>query len=190
MSGRPIRLFNHGRHSRDFTYVEDVAEGVIRAADRVAAPDPAWDPARPDPGTSSAPFRIYNIGNSRPVELLDFIAALERELGRRAVTEPLPAQPGDVADTFADTARLEAATGWRPETPVAEGVRKFVAWFRAYHSPSGPEIPEWADSRSDSMTCIASRPAKAVLTGALMSISSPAKPPSGCWYRSSASSTS
>jgi UDP-glucuronate 4-epimerase len=132
--GRPIRLFSAGRHSRDFTYVDDIAEGVIRAADLVATPDPAWDPARPDPATSSAPFRIYNIGNSAPVELVDFIAALERELGRTAVREPLPPQPGDVPDTFADTRRLEAATGWRPETPVEEGVRRFVAWFRAWHA--------------------------------------------------------
>jgi UDP-glucuronate 4-epimerase len=132
--GRPIRLFSAGRHSRDFTYVDDVAEGVIRAADLVATPDPAWDPARPDPATSSAPFRIYNIGNSAPVELLDFVAALERELGRKAVREPLPPQPGDVPDTFADTRRLEAATGWRPETPVEEGVRRFVAWFRAWRA--------------------------------------------------------
>jgi UDP-glucuronate 4-epimerase len=130
--GRPIRLFNAGRHSRDFTYVDDIAEGVVRAADLVAAPDPAWDPGRPDPGTSDAPFRIYNIGNGAPVPLLDFIAALERELGRPAVRELAPPQPGDVPDTFADTARLEAATGWRPRTPVAEGVRRFVEWFRGY----------------------------------------------------------
>ena len=131
-AGRPIRLFSEGRHSRDFTYVDDIADGVIRAADLVATPDPAWDPARPDPGTSSAPFRIYNIGAGRPVGLLDFVAALERELGRAAIRGPLPPQPGDVPDTFADTRRLEAATGWRPEPPVAEGVRKFVEWFRAY----------------------------------------------------------
>jgi UDP-glucuronate 4-epimerase len=132
--GRPIRLFNHGRHSRDFTYVDDIADGVVRAADTIAAPDPGFDPAAPDPGTSAAPFRIYNIGNGRPVELLDFIAALERELGRAAVREYLPAQPGDVPDTFADTSRLEAATGWRPRTPVEEGVRRFVAWFREYEA--------------------------------------------------------
>jgi UDP-glucuronate 4-epimerase len=133
-AGRPIKLFNHGRHSRDFTFVDDIAEGVIRAADRIAAPDPGFDPARPDPGTSDAPFRIYNIGNGAPVELADFIAALERALGREAIREYLPAQPGDVPDTFADTARLEAATGWRPVTPVEEGVRRFAAWFRAWRA--------------------------------------------------------
>ena len=130
--GRPIKLFNEGRHSRDFTYVEDIADGVIRAADRIATPDPAFDPARPDPATSNVPFRLYNIGNSTPVPLIDFIAALERELGRPAVRELLPLQPGDVPDTFADTARLEAATGWRATVGVDEGVRRFVAWFRAY----------------------------------------------------------
>jgi len=130
--GRPIRLYNAGRHSRDFTFVDDIAEGVVRAADAVATPDPAWDPAAPDPGTSSAPFRIYNIGNGAPVELLDFIAALEAALGRRAIREDLPPQPGDVPDTWADCARLEAATGWRPATPVAEGVARFVAWYKAY----------------------------------------------------------
>jgi UDP-glucuronate 4-epimerase len=133
LEGRPIRLFNHGRHSRDFTYVDDIVEGVIRASDRIAAPDPAWDPAAPDPATSDAPFRLYNIGNSAPVRLADFIAALEDALGRKAVRELVPLQPGDVPDTWADSARLERATGWRPATPVAEGVRRFVAWYRDFH---------------------------------------------------------
>jgi UDP-glucuronate 4-epimerase len=130
--GRPIRLFNEGRHSRDFTYVEDIAAGVIAAAGHIAAPDPAFDPASPDPATSTAPFRLYNIGNSRPVELAAFVAALEDALGRPAVRELLPLQPGDVPDTFADTSRLEAATGWRAEIPVEEGVRRFVDWFRTW----------------------------------------------------------
>lgn len=134
-AGRPIRLFNHGHHSRDFTFVDDIADGVIRAADQVATPDPGFDPVHPDPATSDAPFRIYNIGNSEPVALLDFIAALEREIGRPAVREYLPAQPGDVADTFADTRRLTAATGWRPVTGVDEGVRRFVAWYRDVWAP-------------------------------------------------------
>jgi UDP-glucuronate 4-epimerase len=133
LEGRPIRLFNHGQHSRDFTYVDDIVEGVIRASDRIAAPDPAWDPAAPDPATSDAPFRLYNIGNSAPVRLADFIAALEDALGRKAVRELVPLQPGDVPDTWADSARLERATGWRPATPVAEGVRRFVAWYRDFH---------------------------------------------------------
>jgi UDP-glucuronate 4-epimerase len=132
--GRPIRLFNEGRHSRDFTYVDDIAAGVIAAADRIAAPDPGFDPARPDPATSDAPFRLYNIGNGAPVELLDFIAALERALGRPAVRELLPLQPGDVPDTWADTARLEAATGWRPQVGVDEGVQRFVDWFRGWEA--------------------------------------------------------
>jgi UDP-glucuronate 4-epimerase len=132
VEGRPIKLFNEGRHSRDFTYVDDIAEGVIRAADTVATPDPAFDPGHPDPATSNAPYRIYNIGNSRPVELGVFIAALEDALGRPAVRELLPLQPGDVPDTFADTRRLEAATGWRAEVGVEEGVRRFVEWFRTW----------------------------------------------------------
>lgn len=132
LEGRPIRLFNHGNHSRDFTYVDDIAEGVIRASDRIAAPDPAWDPAAPDPGSSNAPFRIYNIGNTAPVSLADFIAALEDELGRKAVRELLPMQPGDVPDTHADCSRLVRDTGYRPATPIREGVRHLVAWYRAY----------------------------------------------------------
>ena len=136
--GRPIRLFNEGRHSRDFTYVDDIVEGVIRASDRPALPDPDWDPADPDPATSDAPFRLYNIGNGAPVELADFIAALERELGRPAIRELLPLQPGDVPDTFADSSRLARAVNWCPATPVAEGVRRFVAWFRDWRAAQAP----------------------------------------------------
>jgi UDP-glucuronate 4-epimerase len=132
LEGRPIRLFNEGRHSRDFTYVDDIVDGVIRASDRVAEPDPAWDPAAPDPATSDAPFRIYNIGNTEAVALTDFIAALEAALGKTAVREYLPLQPGDVPDTHADSTRLMAATGWAPTTPVAEGVARFAAWFREW----------------------------------------------------------
>ena len=130
LEGRPIRLFNEGRHSRDFTYVDDIVEGVIRTSDTPALPDPDWDAARPDPATSNAPFRLYNIGNTEPVELAHFIAALEDALGRKALRELLPLQPGDVPDTFAATDRLHAATGWRPATPVAEGVRRFADWYR------------------------------------------------------------
>jgi UDP-glucuronate 4-epimerase len=132
LEGRPIRVFNRGRHSRDFTYVDDIVEGVIRASDRIAEPDPAWDPAAPDPATSDAPFRIYNIGNNAPVQLADFIAALEDALGRRAERELLPLQPGDVPDTYADSTRLVRATGYRPATPVAEGVRRFAEWYLSY----------------------------------------------------------
>ena len=131
-AGRPIRLFNAGHHSRDFTFVGDIAEGVVRICDRPAAPDPGFDPATPDPATSDAPFRLYNLGNGSPVALLDFVAALEAALGRPAVRELVPAQPGDVADTLADCSRLFAATGWRPATPVAEGVARFVDWFRVW----------------------------------------------------------
>ena len=132
LEGRPIRVFNNGHHSRDFTYVDDIVEGVIRASDRIAEPDPDWDPSAPDPATSSAPFRIYNIGNSAPVELADFIAALESALGRPAIRELLPLQPGDVPDTYADSSRLARAVNWRPATPIAEGVRRFVAWYLDY----------------------------------------------------------
>jgi UDP-glucuronate 4-epimerase len=132
LEGRPIRLFNEGRHSRDFTYVGDIVEGVVRAADRPARPDPGFDPMAPDPAASDAPFRVYNIGNGAPVELADFVAALEDALGKKAVRELAPMQPGDVADTWASTARLEAATGWRPATPLAEGVRRFADWYLAW----------------------------------------------------------
>jgi UDP-glucuronate 4-epimerase len=132
LEGRPIRLFNHGNHSRDFTYVDDIAEGVLRASDAIAAPDPGFDPAAPDPATSDAPFRIYNIGNNAPVQLTDFVAALEAALGREAVRELLPMQPGDVPDTFADSSALARATGYRPATPVAQGVARFVAWYRDF----------------------------------------------------------
>ena len=134
LEGRPIQVFNHGRHSRDFTYVDDIVEGVIRASDAVAAPDPAWDPADPDPATSDAPFRVWNIGATEPVELADFIAALEEALGKKAVQEMLPLQPGDVPDTWADSSRLMRATGWRPRTSVREGVRRFAEWHAAFHA--------------------------------------------------------
>ncbi len=142
LEGRPIRVFNHGRHSRDFTYVGDIVEGVLRASDRPAAPDPNWDPADPDPASSNAPFRIYNIGNNSPVELADFIAALEEALGREAVKEYLPLQPGDVPDTYADSSRLALAANYRPATPIREGVARFADWYRdwyqAFHDGSEP----------------------------------------------------
>jgi UDP-glucuronate 4-epimerase len=136
LEGRPIRLFNEGRHSRDFTYVDDIVAGVIAASDRPAAPDPGWDAARPDPGSSDAPFRIYNIGNGAPVGLEAFVAALEAALGREALRERVAMQPGDVEDTWADTTRLAAAIGYRPATPVAEGVRRFAEWYREWHARS------------------------------------------------------
>jgi UDP-glucuronate 4-epimerase len=142
--GQPIRLFNHGNHSRDFTYVDDITQGVIRASDRIATPDPDWDAAAPDPGTSDAPWRIYNIGNNAPVALTDFIAALEEALGREARREMLPMQPGDVPDTFADSSRLALATNYRPATPVRAGVQKFADWYRGYYGPARSAAAESA----------------------------------------------
>ncbi|MFM1803558.1 MAG: hypothetical protein RL136_437 [Planctomycetota bacterium] len=133
IEGRPIDVFNHGRHRRDFTYVDDIVEGIIRTLDRPAAPNPAFDPAQPDPGSSSAPWRVYNIGNSRPVELLDYIAAIERCTGRKATMNLLPLQPGDVPDTMADVSALESDTGYRPTTTVETGVARFVEWYRSYY---------------------------------------------------------
>lgn len=128
--GAPIKLFNHGQMRRDFTYVDDVAEGVVRTLDRPAAPDPNWTD---DPATSRAPWRVYNIGNSEPVEVGRFVEILEKEIGKPANRELLPMQPGDVPATYADTARLEAATGFKPHTPLETGLANFVTWYRAYH---------------------------------------------------------
>jgi len=133
LEGRPIDVFNHGRMRRDFTYVDDVAEGTLRVLDRPARGDPAFDPAAPDPGASSAPWRVYNIGNHEPVELLRFIGLLEDAFGRKAVKNMLPMQPGDVAETFADVDALERDFGFRPGTSLAEGVRRFADWYRAYY---------------------------------------------------------
>jgi UDP-glucuronate 4-epimerase len=134
LSGDPIRVFNHGNHSRDFTYVDDVVDGVIRAADQIAEPDPAWNSQSPDPATSSAPFRIYNLGNSDPVKLADYIAAIEHATGKSAVQELVALQPGDVPDTFADITDLTKAVGYRPATSVTQGVRAFVNWYRTYYN--------------------------------------------------------
>jgi UDP-glucuronate 4-epimerase len=133
LDGHPIDVYNHGQMKRDFTYVEDVAEGVIRTLDHVPTPDPDWNGDDPDPATSKAPYRIYNIGNSQPVELIRFIEVLEALLGQRAIKNMLPIQPGDVLATFADTSELEAATGFRPSTPIEVGLGRFVAWYRDYY---------------------------------------------------------
>ena len=133
LEGRPIKVYGHGEQSRDFTYIDDIVEGVIRACDRIAAPDPDWDPAHPDPATSDAPFRLYNIGNNAPVGLADFIAELEAALGRPAIRELLPMQPGDVRDTYANSTRLALAVNWRPATPISKGVARFVDWYRGYY---------------------------------------------------------
>lgn len=135
LAGRPIRVFNHGRMQRDFTYIDDIAEGVCRAIDRVPEPDPAWSGERPDPGTSMAPYRLYNIGNNRPVELMHVIGTLERVLGITAEKEMLPLQPGDVPATYADISDLACDVGFRPSTPIETGIERFVAWYRDVWRP-------------------------------------------------------
>ena len=133
LAGQPIDVFNNGHHKRDFTFVEDIAEGVVRACDRIAAPNKDWNPAAPDPASSSAPFRIYNIGNNQPVELARYIEVLEDCLGRKAIRNLLPLQLGDVPDTFADVQDLVRDVGYKPATPVETGVRRFVDWYRDYY---------------------------------------------------------
>jgi len=133
LEGKPIDVVNHGHHQRDFTYVDDIAEGVVRALDRVAQPDPAWNSKAPDPATSFAPFRLYNIGNNRPVKLMRYIEVIEECLGRKAQKNFLPLQPGDVPETCADIEDLERDVGYRPATPVETGVRAFVDWFCEYY---------------------------------------------------------
>ncbi|MGE3873478.1 MAG: NAD-dependent epimerase [Parvibaculaceae bacterium] len=133
LEGEPIDVFNHGKHTRDFTYVEDIVEGVIRASDQIAEANPSWDPAEPDPATSNAPYRIYNIGNNAPVRLMDYITAIEEVTGLKATIRYRPLQPGDVPDTFADVSALVEAVGYKPSTPVRQGVRNFVDWYRDYY---------------------------------------------------------
>ena len=132
LAGEPIPVFNHGRHRRSFTYIDDVVEGVIRTLDRVPAGDPDWNSDAPDPASSSAPFRLYNIGAEKQVELMRYIEVLEECLGRKARMEMLPLQPGDVPDTMADVSDLEADVGYSPRVTVEEGVRAFVDWYRDY----------------------------------------------------------
>ena len=133
LAGEPIDVFNHGHHTRDFTYVDDIVEGVIRTLDRVPGPDPAYDPLAPTPASSLAPYRVYNIGNHQPVQLLRYIEVLEDCLGRKAEKRLLPMQPGDVPDTHADVEALRRDTGYSPATPIETGVRRFVEWYRAYY---------------------------------------------------------
>ncbi len=132
LAGRPIKLFNHGRMRRDFTYVDDVTEAVVRLVERPPAGDASWSGDRPDPATSSAPWRVYNIGNHTPVEVTEVVRLIEEGLGRQAVRELLPMQPGDVPETCADVEDLRRDAGFAPATPIAEGVRRFVEWYRAY----------------------------------------------------------
>ena len=137
LAGEPIPVFNQGKMIRDFTYVDDIVEGVIRVLDRRAEPDPNWTGAAANPARSSAPYRIFNIGNNRPVLLLDFITALERALGRKAQLDLLPMQPGDVVSTQADVTALEESVSFRPVTTIEEGIARFVAWYKNYF-----QIPE------------------------------------------------
>ena len=133
LAGEPIRLFNHGKHTRDFTYVEDIARGVIAASDRIATADPNFNASKPDVASSSAPWRLYNIGCSRPVQLLRYIEVLEQCLGKKAKTEMLPLQLGDVPDTFADTTDLARDMNYQPSTTIDIGVANFVKWYRDYY---------------------------------------------------------
>jgi UDP-glucuronate 4-epimerase len=133
IAGEPIDVFNNGRHRRDFTYIDDVTEGVVRTLDRPAQGDPQWRSDTPDPATSSAPYRLYNIGNHTPVPLMDYIACIEKAVGKRATVNFLPMQPGDVPATYADVSELKAATGFEPKTPLEDGIRRFVAWYRDYY---------------------------------------------------------
>ena len=133
LDGRPIQVFNEGKMRRDFTYIDDIVEGVIRTADHVAAPNPQWTSVRPDPATSFAPYRVYNIGNHQPVELLHMIELLERHLGKPAIKQLMPMQAGDVPATYADVADLAADIGFQPRTGIDEGISRFVQWYREYH---------------------------------------------------------
>ncbi len=133
MAGRPIDVFNHGEMVRDFTFIDDIVEGVVRVLDKAAAPNPAYDAAHPDPATSDAPYRVFNIGNGDPTPLMDYIRALEAALGLKAKMNMMPMQPGDVPATAADTAELGKWVGFQPYTPVHTGVQKFVEWYLSYY---------------------------------------------------------
>jgi UDP-glucuronate 4-epimerase len=133
MAGQPIKLFNRGDMRRDFTYVDDVVESVVRLVDHDAKANSTWDANAPDPGSSSAPWRVYNIGNNSPVELMEVIRLLEAAIGKKAITEMLPMQPGDVPATYADIDDLSRDVGFRPSTPIKAGIENFIAWYRDYH---------------------------------------------------------
>jgi len=133
VNNKPIKVFNFGKHRRDFTFVDDITEGIIRTLDHTAEPNPEWSGLKPDPGTSRAPWRVYNIGNSSPVDLMDYIKAIEDQLGRTAEKEYLPLQPGDVPDTYADVDQLMQDVNYKPETTVQQGIKRFVAWYKEYY---------------------------------------------------------
>ena len=133
IAGQPIKLFNHGNMRRDFTYVDDVAGSVVRLVDRAPSGNPKWSSETPDPGSSSAPWRIYNIGNNNPVELLEIVRLLEEKIGKKAKRELLPMQAGDVPATFANVDDLMRDVDFKPATPIAEGISRFIDWYRSYH---------------------------------------------------------
>jgi len=137
LEGRPIQVFNHGKMRRDFTYIDDIVEGVLRTSDRPAAPDASWSGDAPDPGTSSAPYRIYNIGSHRPNELLDLIGALERALGRTTEKILAPMQAGDVPATYADVEDLVRDCDYHPDTPIEVGIARYVEWYREFYGSGG-----------------------------------------------------
>ncbi len=134
IAGEPIQVFNYGKHRRDFTYIDDIVEGVILVLDRPAVANNAWQAKTPDPATSAAPWRVYNIGNNKPVELMDYIAALEKALGKTSKKQMLPIQSGDVPDTYADVLDMVSEFHYKPETTVGEGINRFVSWYRQYHN--------------------------------------------------------
>ena len=138
LEGKPIDVYNHGKMKRDFTYIDDIIEGVVRIIDKVPRPDPNWNGDNPDPGTSFAPYKIYNIGNNNPVELMKFINLLEECLGKKTQKEFLPIQPGDVPATYADVDDLMRDVGFKPNTPLKEGIRKFVEWYKEYYFTDNP----------------------------------------------------
>ncbi len=146
LAGRPIEVYNHGRMRRDFTYIDDIVEAVVRVADRPAQPDPTWSGDQPDPGTSAAPHRLYNIGNHEPVELMHLIEILERRLGVKAKRQLLPMQAGDVPATYADVADLAKDVDFQPSTPIEEGVDRFVTWYLDYHGQ--PQVSQAASSQT------------------------------------------
>jgi UDP-glucuronate 4-epimerase len=133
LAGEPIDVFNEGHHARDFTYIDDIVEGVVRVTDQIAMPDLNWSGNKPDPATSNAPYRLYNIGNNNPVDLMHFIGCIEAALGRKAKMNFLPLQPGDVPKTYANVDALVAAVDFKPATPIEVGIERFVAWYRSFY---------------------------------------------------------
>ncbi|MDO9528923.1 MAG: NAD-dependent epimerase [Syntrophales bacterium] len=138
LEGKPIDVFNHGEMKRDFTYIDDIIEGVVRIIDKIPQPDPCWNGDEPDPGTSFAPYKLYNIGNNNPVQLMEFINLLEERLGKTAQKNFLPMQPGDVPATYADVDDLMKDVGFKPKTPIKEGIKKFVEWYKEYYFTDNP----------------------------------------------------